>query len=36
MSENIYRQTIEVPSDRIIVALDNMSWNKAVDTMEQV
>lgn len=36
MAENVYRQTIEAPSDRIIVALDNMNWDQAVATMDQV
>ncbi len=36
MPENIYRQTIEQPSDRIIVALDNMEWGKAERIMSDV
>lgn len=34
MSE--YRQTIETPSDRVIVALDNMPWDEASDILADV
>ena len=33
MSENIYRDAIEKPRDRVIVALDNMTWRQAQITM---
>jgi orotidine-5'-phosphate decarboxylase len=33
---NEYRATIEAPSDRVIVALDNMNWQVASDVMEEV
>lgn len=36
MAENPYREAIETPSDRIIVALDNMSWDTANDVMDDV
>jgi orotidine-5'-phosphate decarboxylase len=36
MPENVYRRSIEKPSDRIIVALDNMDWDQARQTMSQV
>lgn len=36
MSAEAFRQTIEEPSDRIIVALDNMDWEQAGAVMEEV
>lgn len=36
MSAEIFRQTIEQPSDRVIVALDNMSWGQADEVMDEV
>jgi orotidine-5'-phosphate decarboxylase len=36
MSAEIFRQTIEQPSDRVIVALDNMDWTEANDVMGEV
>jgi orotidine-5'-phosphate decarboxylase len=36
MSGNIYRNTIEQPSDRVIVALDNMDWQQAGLVMSEV
>lgn len=36
MSAEAFRQTIKQPSDRIIVALDNMNWLEAGDVMQEV
>ena len=36
MSENIHRSSIEQPSDRVIVALDNMDWEQAGVVMSEV
>lgn len=36
MSENAYRATIEQPSNRVIVALDNMNWDQAEQLMSRV
>lgn len=36
MSTNAYRQAIEVPSDRLIVALDGMNWEQAEGVMQEV
>jgi orotidine-5'-phosphate decarboxylase len=33
MSENTYREAIQKPSDRIILALDNMNWTQAQDAL---
>lgn len=33
---NVYREAIEAPSDRVIVALDNMNWAQAEDVMSEV
>ncbi len=33
---NSYRSSIEVPSDRVIVALDNMNWDEAGEVMAEV
>lgn len=33
---NVYREAIEAPSDRVIVALDNMGWNEAKSVMDEV
>jgi orotidine-5'-phosphate decarboxylase len=36
MTAEIIRSTIERPSDRIIVALDNMNWQQAEEVMKEV
>lgn len=36
MAENAYRETIQQPSDRIIVALDNMDWDQANSLMGSI
>jgi len=36
MSENLYRESIQQPSDRVIVALDNMYWDDVHDVMDEV
>lgn len=36
MSAEAFRQTIEEPSDRVIVALDNMDWEQAGTVMGEV
>lgn len=35
MAENVYRELIEDPSDRVIVALDDMTWDRAVSVMRE-
>ncbi|MGI9027608.1 MAG: orotidine-5'-phosphate decarboxylase [Candidatus Saccharimonadales bacterium] len=36
MAENVYREAIEKPSDRVIVALDGMNWATATEVMGEV
>lgn len=36
MSAEIFRQSIEIPSDRVIVALDNLTWDQATEVMKEV
>lgn len=36
MSAEIFRQSIEKPSDRVIVALDGMTWGQAIETICEV
>jgi orotidine-5'-phosphate decarboxylase len=36
MSAEVIKQSIEKPSDRVIVALDNMNWEQAGEVMEEV
>ncbi|HSX18132.1 MAG TPA: orotidine-5'-phosphate decarboxylase [Candidatus Saccharimonadales bacterium] len=36
MAAEAYRAEIRIPSDRIIVALDNMDWTQASETMDKV
>jgi orotidine-5'-phosphate decarboxylase len=35
-AENVYRDLIQNPSDRVIIALDDMSWTQAADLMLEV
>ncbi|MDL2363000.1 MAG: orotidine-5'-phosphate decarboxylase [Patescibacteria group bacterium] len=36
MSSEVYRNTIQQPSDRVIVALDKMNWEQAGEVMSEV
>jgi orotidine-5'-phosphate decarboxylase len=36
MSANVYREQLLVPGDRVISALDNMSWTEAIDQVSEI
>lgn len=36
MSENIYREQLDQPGDRVISALDNMSWDEAIAQVNEI